>query len=167
MSGQVGEALSDQRKLLLRAQFEVTASARSLTAVDDAALQMEALLRALQQRIAAEEARTRVTDPNNPAYPPTAAASRARVSKLTQSLSALEEQRLLARRRHAGALATLAGLEQQQQQLLRLPDDIKGVGPKDERRRSQRVRTYERRAAMVPAPSNDNLAVAAAQVPAE
>jgi hypothetical protein len=109
----------------------------------------------LDRRVAVEEKRTRITDVNHVAYSTVAMAALARSDNLKKSLIELKARLLVATANHSNALAKLSTLEKSQDavRLLELP-----MSNGNRHQRRPRLRSYQRRAVIVFAPSNDNLA---------
>ena len=145
-------------KSLARARYEVRSKAQSIAEIESALRAMAPSVAALDQRVRAEEARTRITDTKRIGYSTVARAARVRSDNLKKSVTALEARLVTAAADHESALAKLNALERSEDAacLLQLP--LRDA-PKDKpQRRGRQQRTYPLRAVTVIAPSNDNLA---------
>jgi flagellar FliJ protein len=144
-------------KLLTRVRHEVSTKAQSIAAINAALQDMGAIVVALDRRVSAEEARSRVTDLKHVAYSTVARAARVRSNNLKQSVTALEVRLVAATADHESALAKLAALENQEAaRFIQLP--LRDTASTRPQRRERRLRVYPLRAVNVAAPSNDNLA---------
>lgn len=141
--------------LLFRARCDAKTTAQSIAAIETALLQMDTLVTSLDRRVTVEEKRTRITDVNHVAYSTVAMAARVRSDNLRKSLIELKARLLVATANQSNALAKLSALEKNQHavRLLQLP-----VSNANRHHRRPRLRSYQRRAVTVFAPSNDNLA---------
>jgi hypothetical protein len=149
--------MDHSENLLVHARREAKTTAQSLAAIETVLLQMDALVTSLDRRVAVEEKRTRITNVNHIAYSTIAMAARVRSDNLKKSLIELKARLLVATANHSNALAKLSALEKKKSQdavrLLELP-----VSNANRHRKRPRLRSYQRRAVIVFAPSNDNLA---------
>jgi hypothetical protein len=146
--------MNSRETLLARARHQTRAAAESVANIEAASQQMDALVSALDQRVAAEERRTRIADVNHFAYSPVARSAHARAVNLRKSIAELEAKLLVASAHHDGALANLSALEKNRDaaQFVQIPPN----NPMHKGRR--RLRSYERRCVIVSVPSNENLA---------
>jgi hypothetical protein len=125
---------------------------------------MDAMIVSLDRRVAAEEARTRITDPTHVAYSTVALAARLRSENLKKSLIELKIRRLLAIADYDKELSTLSALETSQDlpQLIQLPVSIDATHATSQSNGRRRPRNYQLRTVFLFGPSNDNLANAVA-----
>jgi flagellar protein FliJ len=154
-----GQVMTQRERLIARARYEIKDKAQSIAAIKGSLRAMLPIVAALNQRVGAEEARTRIRDTKHTAYSTIAIAARARSDNLQKSSALLEERLAAATAEHGRLLATLAVLENiEATRLVRLPlrDAPTAKLPRDARQR----RIYPLRTVTVIAPSNDNLACA-------
>jgi hypothetical protein len=97
--------------ILRMKRFEATQKARKVGSLETMIGDLQALVSALTQQIAAEEGRTKVTDPRRPDYSIVALAAALRRSRLAATLADLRTKLDVAKREHENVAREVRDLE--------------------------------------------------------
>jgi len=106
--------MKHREKSFVRERYDARTKARSIAAIEAAWRDMDAIVMALDRYVAAEEARTRITDLKHVSYSTAAMAARIRSCNLRKSVIELKAKLLVATAEHNSALAKLTALEKGQ-----------------------------------------------------